>query len=228
APGTVFYSGTFPTAEMTSAVRKISRICPAWSGFGCTWRVGFTESLMDAPPSMPQADKHVYVIASSSISLLKMATTSIPHRWNYDGFVSFRGDDIRKSFMDHVFNDFKQKGIHAFRDDRELPKGEKIFSHLYKAIEELRFLIVIFSKDYASWCLRELVKILECKLNESPKHEVRIIFYDAKPDVVRKQKRSYAEAFSKHEISNSTKVGKWKEALSMAADFSRCQDMTNR
>ncbi|GJV16917.1 NB-ARC domains-containing protein [Tanacetum coccineum] len=156
-----------------------------------------------------------------------MATTSIPHRWNYDGFVSFRGDDIRKSFMDHVFNDFKQKGIHAFRDDRELPKGEKIFSHLYKAIEELRFLIVIFSKDYASWCLRELVKILECKLNESPKHEVRIIFYDAKPDVVRKQKRSYAEAFSKHEISNSTKVGKWKEALSMAADFSRCQDMTN-
>ncbi|GJZ62752.1 NB-ARC domains-containing protein [Tanacetum coccineum] len=129
--------------------------------------------------------------------------------------------------MDHVFNDFKQKGIHAFRDDRELPKGEEIFSHLYKAIEELRFLIVIFSKDYASWCLRELVKILECKLNESPKHEVHIIFYDAKPDVVRKQKRSYAEAFSKHEISNSTKVGKWKEALSMASDLSGCQDMTN-
>ncbi|GJW42413.1 NB-ARC domains-containing protein [Tanacetum coccineum] len=151
-----------------------------------------------------------------------MTTTSIPHRWKYDVFVSFRGDDIRKNFIDHLFNDFKQKGIHAFRDDRELPKGEEISPHLYKAIEESRFLIVIFSKNYASstWCLRELVKILECKQIEDPKYEVRVIFYDAKPDVVRKQKRSYAEAFFKHEISNSTEVGKWKEALSMAADLS--------
>ncbi|GKG14680.1 NB-ARC domains-containing protein, partial [Tanacetum coccineum] len=77
--------------------------------------------------------------------------------------------------------------------------------------------------------MRELVKILECKLNESPKHEVHIIFYDAKPDVVRKQKRSYAEAFSKHEVSNKTEVDKWREGLSMAADLSGwdLQDMTN-
>nr|GEV94250.1 NB-ARC domains-containing protein [Tanacetum cinerariifolium] len=110
--------------------------------------------------------------------------------------------------MAHLFNDFKQKGIHAFRVDRELPKGEEISSHLYKAIEESRFLIVIFSKNYASssWYLRELVKILECKLIESPKHEVRIIFYDAKPDVVRKQKRSYAKAFAKHDMLNRTEV----------------------
>ncbi|GKD58306.1 NB-ARC domains-containing protein [Tanacetum coccineum] len=134
--------------------------------------------------------------------------------------------------MDHLFNDFKQKGIHAFRDDREFPKGEEISSHLYKAIEESRFLIIIFSKNYASssWCLRELVKILERKQIENPKHEVRIIFYDAKPDAARKQKRSYAEAFREHEISNSTEVGKWKEALSMAADLSGfdLQEMTYR
>ncbi|GJT60631.1 NB-ARC domains-containing protein [Tanacetum coccineum] len=133
--------------------------------------------------------------------------------------------------MDHLFNDFKQKGIHAFRDDRELPKGEEISPHLYKAIEKSRFLIVIFSKNYASstWCLRELVKILECKQIEYPKYEVRIIFYDAKPDEVRKQKRSYAEAFRNHEVSNSGEVGKWKEALSMAAGLSGfdLQDMTN-
>ncbi|GJU82286.1 NB-ARC domains-containing protein [Tanacetum coccineum] len=79
-----------------------------------------------------------------------MATTSVPHRWKYDVFVSFRGEDIRKNFMDHLFNDFNQKGIFAFRDDNELPKGEEISPHLYKAIEESRFLIVIFSKDYAS------------------------------------------------------------------------------
>ncbi|GKD05539.1 NB-ARC domains-containing protein [Tanacetum coccineum] len=160
-----------------------------------------------------------------------MDTTAISHRWKYDVFVSFRGDDIRKNFMDHLFNDFKQKGIHAFRDDTELPKGEEISSRLYKAIEESRFLIVIFSKNYASssWCLRELVKILECKQIEDPKHEVRIIFYDAKPDVVRKQKRSYAKAFAKHELSNRTEVDKWREALSTAANLSGwdLQDMTN-
>ncbi|GKC77602.1 NB-ARC domains-containing protein [Tanacetum coccineum] len=160
-----------------------------------------------------------------------MATTSVPHRWKYDVFVSFRGEDIRKTFMDHLFNDFKQKGIRAFRDDRELPKGEEISPHLYKAIEDSRFLIVIFSKDYASstWCLRELVKIFECKQIENPKHEVRIIFYDAKPDVVRKQKRSYAEAFINHEVSNKTEVDKWRETLSMAADLSGwdLQDMKN-
>ncbi|GKC05655.1 NB-ARC domains-containing protein [Tanacetum coccineum] len=142
-----------------------------------------------------------------------------------------RGEDIRKSFMDHLFNDFKQKGIHAFRDDRELPKGEEISPHLYKAIEESRFLIVIFSKNYASssWCLRELVKILECKEMGWPKHEVQILFYDVKPDVVRKQTESYAEAFAKHHVSNRPEVDSWKEALSMAANLSGwdLQDMTN-
>ncbi|GKC35916.1 NB-ARC domains-containing protein [Tanacetum coccineum] len=168
--------------------------------------------------------------AAAYISLI-MAGPSNPQRWKYDVFVSFRGEDIRKSFMDHLFNDLKQKGIHAFRDDNELPKGEEISPQLYKAIEESRFLIVIFSKSYASssWCLRELVKILECKQTENRKYEVQIIFYDVKPDVVRKQKGSYAEAFRNHEISHSAEVSKWKEALSMAADLSGfdLQDMTN-
>ncbi|GJW66666.1 NB-ARC domains-containing protein [Tanacetum coccineum] len=160
-----------------------------------------------------------------------MATTSIPHRWKYDVFVSLRGDDIRKSFMDHLFNDFRQKGIHVFRDDNELPKGEEISPHLYKAIQESRFLIVIFSKNYASssWCLQELAKILECKQTQNPKHEVRIIFYDVKPDVVRHQTDSYAEAFDKHQRSNRSQVNNWKEALSTAANLSGwdLQDMTN-
>ncbi|GJU66416.1 NB-ARC domains-containing protein [Tanacetum coccineum] len=215
--------------------------------------------IVDEMPFVLQLDFHncnmaIFVIDNfftcerSSISLLTMATTSIPHRWKYDVFVSFRGDDIRKSFMDHMFSDFKQKGIHAFRDDNELPKGEEISPHLYKAIEESRFLIVIFSKNYASssWCLRELVKILECKQIENPKYVVRIIFYDVKPDVVRKQTGSYAEAFANHvgftwfefgwwkpwlpkiKIKRG-EVDKWKATLSMAANLSGwdLHEMTN-
>ncbi|GJV18209.1 NB-ARC domains-containing protein [Tanacetum coccineum] len=133
--------------------------------------------------------------------------------------------------MDHLFNDFEQKGIHAFRDNNDLPRGEYISPQLYKAIEESRVLIVIFSKDYASssWCLRELVKILECKKIENPKYEVRIIFYDVKPNVVRKQTGSYAEAFAQHDVLNRAEVGKWKEALCVASDLSGfdLQEMTN-
>ncbi|KAL8240035.1 hypothetical protein R6Q59_013390 [Mikania micrantha] len=160
-----------------------------------------------------------------------MATTSIHYPWTYDVYVSFRGQDIRKSFMDHLFKNFKQKGIHAFRDYNDLVRGEEISSQLYKAIEESRFLIVIFSKNYASssWCLRELVKILDCKEKVKAKHEIQIIFYDVKPDVVRKQTGSYAEAFAKHEILNITDVANWKEALTSAANLSGwdLQDMTN-
>ncbi|XP_071703821.1 disease resistance protein Roq1-like [Rutidosis leptorrhynchoides] len=160
-----------------------------------------------------------------------MAPSFILNRWKYDVFVSFRGEDLRKGFMDHLFKNFKQNGILAFRDYKNLPIGEEISPQLIKAIEESRILIIIFSKGYASssWCLRELVKIIECKKVENPKHEVRIIFYDIKPDVVRKQKRSYAEAFVEHEVSNSTEVDEWKKALSTAADLSgwNLQDLTN-
>ncbi|GKA49898.1 hypothetical protein Tco_0742971 [Tanacetum coccineum] len=86
-------------------------------------------------------------------------------------------------------------------------------------------------QNYASssWCLRELVKILECKEMGWPKHEVQILFYDVKPDVVRKQTESYAEApnitFQKDQRSTDS----WKEALSTAANLSGwdLEDMTN-
>ncbi|GJU76922.1 NB-ARC domains-containing protein [Tanacetum coccineum] len=75
----------------------------------------------------------------------------------------------------------------------------------------------------------ELVKILECKQIEFPRYEVQIIFYDVKPDVVRKQTECYAEAFARHQVSNRPEVDNWKEALSMAANLSGwdLQDMTN-
>nr|XP_043627447.1 disease resistance protein RPV1-like [Erigeron canadensis]XP_043627448.1 disease resistance protein RPV1-like [Erigeron canadensis] len=151
--------------------------------------------------------------------------------WKYDVFVSFRGEDIRKSFIDHLFKDFKQNGIHAFRDNIALPRGEEISPQLYNAIENSRILMVIFSKNYASssWCLRELVKILNLKQMEKAHHEVRILFYDVKPEVVRKQTENYAEAFAKHQVSNRAEVDEWKRALTMAASLSGwdLNDMTN-
>lgn len=151
-----------------------------------------------------------------------MAST-ISHQWSYDVFVSYRGEDIGKIFMDHLFSDFKRKGIHAYGDNDDTTREEEeTYFESYKAIEQSRFLIVIFTQNYASstLCLKELVKILECKEREKDKYEVRCIFYDVKPAVVRNQTGIYKEAIMKHEASNEIDVFKWKQALTMAANLS--------
>ncbi|KAJ9542087.1 hypothetical protein OSB04_028593 [Centaurea solstitialis] len=154
--------------------------------------------------------------------MIALPSSNSGQRWTYDVFVSFRGEDIRRTFVDHLFSDFRRKGIYAFRDDDRLKRGEEISSELYKAIEESRFLVVIFSKDYASstWCLRELVKILKCKETEKDKYEVRALYYDVTPEMVRNQSGGYGEAFVKHEASRRSEVREWKEALQMATDLS--------
>ena len=141
-------------------------------------------------------------------------------KWKYDVFLSFRGEDTRKSFTDHLYTTLKQKGIFTFRDDEKLERGEPIKPKLLKAIEESRFDIVILSKNYASstWCLDELVKIMECK--ESMGSIVYPIFYDVDPSEVRKQTGTYAQAFVKHEKENIEKVHMWRAALIEVANLS--------
>ncbi|KAL7604862.1 hypothetical protein Lser_V15G15885 [Lactuca serriola] len=96
-----------------------------------------------------------------------MASSSTsPHQksFKYHVFLSFGGEDTRKTFVDHLYAYLKQKGIHTFRDNEELKKGKRI-DELFKAIEESKFFIIVFSKNYASssWCLKELAKIMECQ-----------------------------------------------------------------
>ena len=89
--------------------------------------------------------------------------SSIP-QLKYDVFLNFRGKDTRNGFTHHLYFALKQKGIFTFRDEEELETGKSISPELLKAIEESRFAIVIFSKNYASstWCLDELIKIIGC------------------------------------------------------------------
>ncbi|CAJ2634064.1 unnamed protein product [Trifolium pratense] len=142
--------------------------------------------------------------------------------WKYDVFVSFRGEDTRNNFTDHLFGAFHRKGIFAFKDDIKLKKGEDISSDLRKAIEGSQILIVIFSRNYASstWCLRELEKIAECKVLGQP---VLPIFYDVSPSEVRKQSGDFEKAFMEHEDSfkeNLEEVQRWRRALTQVANLS--------
>ncbi|KAL6311182.1 hypothetical protein AAG906_025771 [Vitis piasezkii] len=104
-----------------------------------------------------------------------------------------------------------QRGVNTVIDD-QLGRGQEISPALVKAVEESRFSIIIFSENYASstWCLEELVKIIDC--TKVMGHAALPVFYNLDPSHVRKQTGCFAQAFAKHE--------EWREALNEAAKIS--------
>ncbi|KAK3416275.1 hypothetical protein EUGRSUZ_H01728 [Eucalyptus grandis] len=142
---------------------------------------------------------------------------------NYDVFLSFRGTDVRKSFLSHFYAALAQKGIHSYVDSEELRKGDCIKPALMKAIEESCIAIIIFSEDYASspWCLEEVEKIMECK--EQRGLTVLPVFYKVDPREVRTPRGNYRKAMVKHENKfgrDLEKVKRWEKALLDAGSLS--------
>ncbi|PWA57929.1 toll/interleukin-1 receptor (TIR) domain-containing protein [Artemisia annua] len=145
------------------------------------------------------------------------STSSIQKSFKYDVFLSFRGEDTRKNFVDHLYYALKQKGIDTYKDDEKIRKGKTLNDELIEAIEDSKFYIIVFSKNYAasSWCLEELVKIMDCqKMSE---HTAYPVFLDVEPTEVRKQSGAVGAAYSKHENNESARI--WREALKKAADL---------
>jgi hypothetical protein len=58
------------------------------------------------------------------------------HGFTYDVFLIFRGEDTRHTFIGYLRDEFRQIGINAFFDDKNLRIGEDISPALLKAIEE--------------------------------------------------------------------------------------------
>ncbi|XP_024193574.1 disease resistance protein RUN1-like [Rosa chinensis] len=116
-------------------------------------------------------------------SLTNASSSTDQKHYRYEVFLSFRGEDTRFNFTDHLYTALCQRGIKTFRDDG-LIRGEKISAALVKAIEESRVSIIVFSRTYAAsrWCLDELVKILECR--KSKRQEVIPVFYEVDPSVI--------------------------------------------
>jgi hypothetical protein len=156
-------------------------------------------------------------------STTKTTSSSSQSGWDYDVFLSFRGEDTRKNFTDHLYCALVRVGICTFRDGEELRRGENISTELRNAIRGSRISIVVFSEDYASsrWCLDELVEIVHCKNTIS--HTLLPIFYHVDPSDVRHQKGTLAEAFYRLEKRFQTdmeRVQRWKAALTEAASCS--------
>ncbi|KAL8209335.1 hypothetical protein R6Q57_006067 [Mikania cordata] len=145
------------------------------------------------------------------------SSSSVKKNFKYDVFLSFRGEDTRKTFVDHLHLALVNKGIITYKDDETIEKGERIDDQLIRSIEESRSYIIVFSKNYAtsSWCLQELLKIMEClKTKEQTAYPV---FYDVEPTEVRNQSGAVGEAFAKH-VENQA-AGKWRDALKEASNL---------
>ncbi|XP_042942836.1 TMV resistance protein N-like [Carya illinoinensis] len=109
------------------------------------------------------------------------------HPWNHDVFLSFKGENTHNTFIGHLHHALIEKGLKTFRDDMDLQKRDEISLALLEAIEQSKIFILVFSKNYttSTWCLDELIKILECQ--KLIGQIVRPIFYDVDPLDVRKQ-----------------------------------------
>ena len=156
---------------------------------------------------------------SSSIS---SSSSSIPGS-DYDVFLSFRGEDTRHTFTDHLYELLRLKAIDVFRDSEKLQLGQVIASELIQAIEKSQYAIVVFSEKYADsrWCLDELAEIVECRRNKGLK--VVPVFYHVDPSNVRKQTGPFEKAFDEHQKNDRIdreKIQKWKDALTEVGNLS--------
>ena len=152
------------------------------------------------------------------------SSSSSSRRCKYDVFLSFRGEDTRTKFIDHLYAGLKRKGISVFRDNEKLKQRTFIAPELLKAIEELKFAVVILSRDYASsrWCLIELTKIVECM--QKTQLVVLPVFHYVDPSDVRNQRKTFAKAFALHEECLKDSIGTvqtWKAALTKVANLAR-------
>ena len=147
------------------------------------------------------------------------SSSSFTHQCRYDVFVSFGGKDTRNNFTNILRGILNHHGINIFLDDEHL-RSKKILDKLFEAIESSRISIIVFSENYAfsPWCLKELVKILEC---EKKGQIVLPIFYMVDPSEVRNQKGKFGEALTEHEtkFKDKMEVQKWRMALHEAGNI---------
>ncbi|KAG2663140.1 hypothetical protein I3760_16G013900 [Carya illinoinensis] len=162
----------------------------------------------------------------ASISNIQTTPSSDPsscskHRWKYEVFLSF-GCETCNTFMSYLCNELRKKFIYTFKDDDSVEIGRPIKKELLDAIEKSRMAVIIISKEYASstWCLEELVKIVECMDDRGMK--VLPIFYHVDPSDVQKQEDTFRDAFAEHEKNpgNKDKVQTWRNALKEVANLS--------
>ncbi|KAL7593361.1 hypothetical protein Lser_V15G33802 [Lactuca serriola] len=156
-------------------------------------------------------------MASSSSSSIMASIHA--NATSYDVFLSFRGEDTRDSFTDHLYYALKRAGICTFRENEEISRGEELKPEIERAIRESRGSIVVLSPNYATstWCLEELRLILEQRREGN--HFVLPIFYHVDPSDVRKHNKTFKIEVKAYPRWTDNNVILWKKSLKEVADL---------
>ncbi|KAK7362071.1 hypothetical protein VNO77_04171 [Canavalia gladiata] len=140
----------------------------------------------------------------------------------HEVFLSFRGEDTRKTFTSHLHAALKRVEIKTYID-YNLERGDEISGTLLRAIEDAKLSVIVFSKNFATskWCLDEVKKIIDCKKTRG--QMVVPVFYNIEPTHVRNQTGTFANAFATHHqrfLDRPNKVQKWRDCLKEATNLS--------
>ncbi|CAA0384479.1 unnamed protein product [Arabidopsis thaliana] len=151
---------------------------------------------------------------SNSSSLSRpTAATSVSRNWKHDVFPSFHGADVRRTFLSHILESFRRKGIDTFIDNN-IERSKSIGPELKEAIKGSKIAIVLLSRKYASssWCLDELAEIMKCR--QMVGQIVMTIFYEVDPTDIKKQTGEFGKAFTKTcRGKPKEQVERWRKAL---------------
>lgn len=127
-------------------------------------------------------------------------------------FLSFRGE-TRNKFTCFLYEALKAEGFVPFMDKSDIRVGDEVDLTIKEGIRNSMSAIIIFSQNYASstWCLDELVLILERKKNS--RYFIIPLFYEVEIRDIKHQLGNYGLALEHHRARHSDKVGKWSKAL---------------
>ncbi|CAK7331754.1 unnamed protein product [Dovyalis caffra] len=173
--------------------------------------VGDIENKLALLPScrLPSCNSKHFIGVESPVK--DQSSSADTHLGNYNAvFLSFSGADTGNGFVSFLHRELLDRnGIETYINDGSGGRDE-----IMKKIEESRVSIVVLSKNYAdsTWCLAELVKVLECKKTKG--QFVIPVFYQVDPRDIRKLRGSFGDALAKHEGQCSIEEVKgWSCAL---------------
>ncbi|CAI0628506.1 unnamed protein product [Linum tenue] len=137
-----------------------------------------------------------------------------PKPEGHDVFISFRGSDVRHTFVSRLRAALRREGVTSFAD-QDMPRGQDLTEAIPRAIERSRVSVVVLSRNYASseWCLDELVTVMRCCSRGG--HVAIPIFYHLSPEEV---SGCYKEDLDRHKRSFTyERVDGWIRALAWVA-----------
>lgn len=139
---------------------------------------------------------------------------SFPHTINCNVFLSFLGQDTRRTFISHLLGLLKRRGFTTTEWNNEPSSGGSDPSAVDQAIRISKVAVVVISENFAasSWCVESLLKIMEFHQSGSLAALIPV-FYKMDPSYVKKQTLNRGGWFL------SAKVQRWRQALCQLVDI---------